>query len=55
MFRDEEDFKIYLSILEEALLYFNTYNYEILAYCLMDNHVHLLLKTEVQPPWRFIA
>ena len=55
IFRDEEDFKIYLSILEEALLYFNTYNYEILAYCLMDNHVHLLLKTEVQPPWRFIA
>ncbi len=55
IFRDEEDFKIYLIILEEALLYFNNYNYEIIAYCLMDNHVHLLLKTEVQPPWRFIA
>ena len=38
-----------------GFLMFNTYNYEILAYCLMDNHVHLLLKTEVQPPWRFIA
>ena len=55
IFRDEEDFKIYLIILEEALLYFNNYNYEIIAYCLIDNHVHLLLKTEVQPPWRFIA
>ena len=55
IFRDEEDFKIYLIILEEALLYFNNYNYEIIAYCLMDNHVHLLLKTGVEPPWRFIA
>ena len=55
IFRDEEDFKIYLIILEEELLYFNNYNYEIIAYCLMDNHVHLLLKTGVEPPWRFIA
>ena len=42
IFRDEEDFQIYLTILEEALLYFNTYNYEVLSYCLMDNHVHLI-------------
>ena len=55
IFRDEEDFEMYLIILEEALLYFNTYNYEVLAYCLMDNYVHLLLKTGVEPPWRFIA
>ena len=26
IFRDEEDFKIYLIILEEALLYFNNYS-----------------------------
>ena len=28
IFRDEEDFKIYLIILEEALLYSNNYNYD---------------------------
>lgn len=55
IFRDEEDFQIYLTILEEALLYFNSYNYEVLSYCLMDNHVHLILKTGVEPPGRFIS
>ena len=49
IFRDEEDFKIYLIILEEALLYFNNYNYEIIAYCLMDNHVHILIRLCFKP------
>lgn len=41
IFRDEEDFECYLKIIEEALLYYTNYNYGVIAYCLMDNHVHL--------------
>lgn len=45
IFRDEEDFQVYTTFLEEALDHFLG-KFEIYSYCLMDNHVHLLLKTE---------
>ncbi|SDP77553.1 hypothetical protein [Clostridium gasigenes] len=31
IFRDEEDFKYYLKIIEEALLYYTNYNYGVIA------------------------
>ncbi|GAA0180478.1 hypothetical protein SH2C18_31650 [Clostridium sediminicola] len=42
--RDEEDFEVYLTQLQGNIEYYNN-EYEILCYCLMDNHVHLLLNT----------
>lgn len=55
IFRDEEDFQVYLTLIEEALFHFSHYNYKLIAYCLMDNHVHLMLKTENNPPGVFIG
>lgn len=42
VFLCDEDFKKFIDILEE---FKSMYNYTIIAYCLMDNHYHLLLHT----------
>ena len=49
IFRDDEDFQYYLTVIEEALLYYGKYNYQLICYCLMDNHVHLMIKTDDKP------
>lgn len=43
IFEDQEDNEKFLEILEA---YKVISNYKIIAYCLMGNHVHLMLKTE---------
>jgi REP element-mobilizing transposase RayT len=45
IFRNKEDFTFYLTLLEEALEYYLS-DYNIGAYCLMDNHVHLLINSK---------
>ncbi|MGH4139603.1 REP-associated tyrosine transposase [Clostridium sp.] len=45
IFRDEEDFQVYCSFLECAINYFKG-KFQIYCYCLMNNHVHILMKTE---------
>ena len=49
IFRDREDFKVYLTILEETLIFYSNLNYELVAYCLMNNHVHIIIKTGKEP------
>lgn len=44
IFKDEADFKMYLIIMKESLNYYEKYNYELVCYCLMTNHVHLLVR-----------
>lgn len=46
IFPDEEDGRHFLAILQ---LCREISGYRLLAYCLMKNHVHLLLKTEKEP------
>ena len=55
IFKDEEDFLHYLMLLNEALNYYKYNNYEIVCYCLIDNHVHLSLKTEEEPIGQFMC
>jgi len=45
IFRDVEDFQVYTTFLEEAMEHFEN-KYVIYSYCLMDNHVHILIKTD---------
>lgn len=45
IFKDGEDFQIYLTLIEQALEYFN-FQREIICYCLLNNHVHLLIRTK---------
>lgn len=46
IFEDEQDKIKFTSILKR---YKGLCNYQLFAYCLMDNHIHLLLKVESEP------
>ena len=45
IFRDEEDYKVYMTILKEAVEFLDN-QYEIICYCLMTNHIHLQVQTK---------
>ncbi|MCH5138910.1 transposase [Clostridiaceae bacterium UIB06] len=45
IYRDNEDYQVYITILKEAIEYLDN-QYEIISYCLMTNHVHLQVKTK---------
>jgi REP element-mobilizing transposase RayT len=51
IFRDEEDYQVYLTILKEAQ---ERYLYILYSYCLMTNHVHLQLETTDLPIWHIM-
>ena len=51
IFLDERDFSKYLSLLKR---FSSEGSYEILAYCLMENHIHLLMNLHDDPPGIFI-
>lgn len=54
IFRDEEDFEVYCAHLEGALKHFKG-KFHVYSYCLMDNHIHLLVKTEDMHICNFIT
>lgn len=54
IFRDEEDFQIYLDLMKESIEFYND-DFEVYAYCLMDNHVHLLVKCKERHISLFIS
>jgi putative transposase len=45
----------YLTLMDEALNYYSYESYEIICYCLMENHVHILIKTQEAPIGPFIG
>ncbi|HHX60035.1 MAG TPA: transposase [Epulopiscium sp.] len=55
IFKNKQDFCEYLKLLAETLNHFKVETpYELLSYCLMDNHVHLLIYTSSMPLGPFI-
>ena len=46
IFEDEEDYEKYLQILRECKA---VSGFKLFAYCLMGNHIHLLIKPEQEP------
>lgn len=54
IFGDEEDFQVYYTFLKEAIEHFEG-KFEVYGYCLMDNHVHILVKTEDLHIWELVA
>jgi putative transposase len=55
IFKDKEDFVYYLTLIKETMEYYIYDKYGIISYCLMDNHVHILMKTEEKPLAQFIG
>lgn len=54
IFRESEDFQVYLSLIEQSLEYYKDM-YNIICYCLMSNHVHILVKANDSHIGRFIG
>lgn len=55
IFRSDKDFMEYLRLLVETLNFFKEKSpYHLLSYCLMSNHIHLLISTSSQPLGPFI-
>ncbi|MBU3074162.1 transposase [Clostridium estertheticum] len=55
IFKNKEDFLHYLTLMKETLDYYMYDKYEVISYCLMDNHVHILIRTEEKPLGQFIG
>lgn len=51
IFRDEEDYQVYLIILEQTM---DKYPYILYAYCLMTNHIHIQLETKDIEIWHIM-
>ena len=49
IFRDKRDYNVYLNIMEESIEYYKDYNYKILSYCLMSNHIHFIIESDIEP------
>lgn len=54
IFLEEYDYYVYLSTLKNNLQFYKEDGYKIISYCLMTNHVHLLLKTDKKDPSFFM-
>ena len=54
IFKDKYDYLIYLEVLQEAIKYYNN-SYEVIAYTLMTNHVHLQIKTTDIHIWHLMS
>ncbi len=52
IFRDDEDFQVFLTILEQVKA---RSDFILYSYCLMNNHIHLQLKTEDIPIGKIIG
>lgn len=49
IFKSRDDRKVYMSIVQDSLEFYSN-NYELICYCLMTNHIHILIKTlNLQP------
>lgn len=44
IFKDGEDFQVYITLMKEAMEYYKD-KYKLACFCIMDNHVHLLIQT----------
>lgn len=55
LFLCKKDYVKYLEVILYSLKYYEDYEYEVLCYCLMTNHVHLLIKCNKLNPGRFIG
>lgn len=51
IFKDNEDYQVYLTILEETM---EKYEYILYAYCLMTNHIHMQIETKNVEIWKIM-
>lgn len=54
IFEDERDYQVFLQGLKSSLSSLEKYKCLLHAYCLMTNHIHLLLETDNMEIWKFM-
>jgi REP element-mobilizing transposase RayT len=54
VFRDDADFGMYLILMKDCLKYYEKYKYELICYCFMTNHIHLLIRANEKEIANFI-
>lgn len=54
IFLDDDDYKMYMYFVKDTLKFYEELNFKLISYCLMPNHIHLLLKTDSQDPAVFM-
>ena len=51
IFKDEEDYQVYLIILQQTM---DKYPYILYSYCLMTNHIHMQIETKDVEIWHIM-
>lgn len=51
IFKDEEDYQVYLTILQQTM---DKYPYILYSYCLMTNHIHMQIETKDVEIWHIM-
>ncbi|MFT8313931.1 MAG: transposase [Clostridium sp.] len=54
IFKDDQDYLVYLENLKEAMDYYEN-SYELIVYTLMTNHIHLQIKTNEKHIWYLMS
>lgn len=54
IFKEEQDYLVYLENLQEALEYYKN-SYELISFVLMTNHIHLQIKTKDKHIWYLMS
>lgn len=54
IFLDNKDYTMYIYFLKDTLKFYEEMDFKVLSYCLMPNHIHLLLKTNSYDPGIFM-
>ncbi|MGL4875518.1 MAG: transposase [Clostridium sp.] len=55
IFKDCEDFEYFMYLICDGIEHFGAENLKLIAYCLMDNHIHLLIKIKDMAPGEFMG
>lgn len=50
IFNSFKDYKVYLGILYSTIDYYRDHGYEVICYCLMGNHTHLMIRCNNDHP-----
>lgn len=51
IFKDEEDYQVYQTILQQTM---ERYEFYLYAYCLMTNHIHMQIETKDVEIWKIM-
>lgn len=55
LFLNNADYNTYINEMKNSLKYFEDDKYEVYSYCIMNNHVHILMRCNLAKPGKLMA